>query len=378
MDAYRRTLLAAMARITEVAATEVDTNSSVVIDVREPHELGVGMLPGAIAVGMAQLSDEIGAIVPDPDSSIVLYCAVGERSAIAAAMLADRGYSNVTSLAGGINHWMASNLPTTASSTLTEAQRRRYARHIVLPNVGAQGQQKLLSAKMVIVGAGGLGSPAALYLTAAGVGTLGLIDHDVVELSNLQRQLLHDTADVARPKTESGADRLRAMNPDVRVVTHSVRLGAANALEILAGYDVIIDGTDSFTTRYLINDASLHLRTPVVHGSVFRFEGQVSVFSPDIGPCYRCLFPTPPPSDLAPNCTQAGVFGVLPGVIGTMQATEAIKLVLGLGTPLIGRLLTYDGLDQSTHTVSVPQNPECLSCGDKENPPALRDETEYC
>jgi molybdopterin/thiamine biosynthesis adenylyltransferase/rhodanese-related sulfurtransferase len=378
MDAYRQALLAALERITEVVAPDVDTDNSVIIDVREPHELAVGMLPGAIAVAMEDLSEEISSIAPATDASIVLYCAVGERSAIAAAMLTDRGYTNVASLAGGIKNWMAAGLPTTGSSALTEAQRRRYARHIVLPGVGVQGQQKLLAARMVIIGAGGLGSPAALYLAAAGVGTLGLVDHDVVDLSNLQRQLLHSTPDVGRAKIESGAQRIHSINPEVNVISHGVRLSADNALEILDGYDVIIDGTDNFAARYLINDASLRLKTPVVHGSVFRFEGQVAVFSPYVGPCYRCLFPEPPPSDLAPNCVEAGVFGVLPGIVGTMQATEALKLVLGLGAPLIGKLLTYDGLDQSTHTVRVPQNSGCVSCGDESNPPALRDEAEYC
>lgn len=378
MDDYRTKLLAAQARITEISAGEVDPATTVIIDVREPHELAVGMLPEAVPVKMAQLAAEIPRIVPEPDTRIVLYCAVGERSAIAAAELEDRGYENVVSLAGGIKQWMAAGLPTTAVSDLAEPQRRRYARHIVLPNVGTAGQAKLLSAKTVIVGAGGLGSPAALYLAAAGMGTIGLVDDDVVELSNLQRQILHDTADVSRPKTESGADRINAINPEVQVVTYHARLAADNALEILGGHDVIIDGTDNFATRYLINDASLHLGTPVVHGSVFRFEGQVSVFDPYNGPCYRCLFPEPPPADLAPSCAQAGVFGVLPGVIGTMQAIETIKLIMGLGSPLIGKLLSYDGLEPSTHTVNFARDPQCVSCGDRDNPPGLRDEAAYC
>lgn len=378
MDDYRKTLLAAQARITEVEAGDLDTYGSVLIDVREPNEIAVGMLPGAVAVRMARLAAESTEIAPQLDTPIVLYCAVGERSAIAAAMLEDHGYTNVASLAGGIKKWMALGLPTTAASSLTEEQRRRYARHIVLPDVGTRGQQKLLDAKMLIVGAGGLGSPAALYLAAAGVGTLGLVDYDDVELSNLQRQPLHDTSDVGLPKTASAADRIRALNPEVNVITHNVRLSADNALEVMGGYDVIIDGTDNFATRYLINDASLRLRIPVVHGSVFRFEGQVSVFSPYQGPCYRCLFPEPPPADLAPSCAEAGVFGVLPGVVGTMQATEAIKLVLDLGTSLVGKLVTYDGLDQTTHQVRFRRNPDCASCGSEENPPELRDEADYC
>jgi molybdopterin/thiamine biosynthesis adenylyltransferase/rhodanese-related sulfurtransferase len=373
-------LLTARERITEIQPGDValDDQDGVIVDIREPHELALGMLPDAVAIAMGELPSRIGATAKGTDTPIVLYCAVGERSAIAAATLLDLGYTNVASLAGGIKQWMVAGYPTVANTSLTAEQRHRYARHIVLPGIGAKGQQRLLDSKVAIIGAGGLGSPAALYLAAAGVGTLGIVDYDQVELSNLQRQVLHSTKDAGRLKTASAADRITGINPEVKVVTHDARLTADNAIEILTGYDVVIDGTDNFATRYLINDVSLHLRVPVVHGSIFRFEGQVSVFNPYEGPCYRCLFPEPPPSDLAPNCAEAGVFGVLPGVIGSMQATEALKLILGLGTPLIGRLLTYDGLDQTTHTLNIRRDPECPSCSDEGHPPPLREENEYC
>ncbi|MEA2002815.1 MAG: molybdopterin-synthase adenylyltransferase MoeB [Actinomycetota bacterium] len=380
MDQYRQMLLAARERITEIQPGDVtiDDTDGVIIDVREPHELALGMLPAATAIPMNDLPSRIGTTAKGTDTPILLYCAVGERSAIAAATLLDHGYTNVTSLAGGIKQWMVAGYPTVANTSLTAEQRHRYARHIVLPGIGTKGQQRLLDSKAAIIGAGGLGSPAALYLAAAGIGTLGIVDYDRVELSNLQRQVLHSTKDAGRSKTASAADRINEINSEVTVIAHDARLAADNAIEILSGYDVIIDGTDNFATRYLINDASLHLRVPVVHGSIFRFEGQVSVFNPYDGPCYRCLFPEPPPSDLAPNCAEAGVFGVLPGVIGSMQATEALKLLLGLGTPLIGKLLTYDGLEQTTYTLSIRRDPLCPSCGDQEHPPPLRDENEYC
>jgi molybdopterin/thiamine biosynthesis adenylyltransferase/rhodanese-related sulfurtransferase len=378
MDDFRRLLLAARARIKEIPPQEVAASDALLVDIREADELALGLLPDAVAIPMRDLPAKIREVAASTDTPIVLYCAVGERSAIAAAQLADHGYSNVFSLAGGIKHWMALGYPTIASSKLTAAQRHRYARHLVLPGVGSVGQQRLLEAAVVIVGAGGLGSPAALYLAAAGVGRIGIIDDDAVDLSNLQRQILHSTPDAGQAKTVSAAARLAALNPGVEVIPVAERLGAGNALETLDGYDVIIDGTDNFATRYLINDASLHLRIPVVHGSVFRFEGQISVFAPYEGPCYRCLFPEPPPADLSPNCTQAGVFGVLPGVIGTMQATEALKLLLGIGIPLVGKLLTYDGLDQSTHIVNFGRNPECAACGDERRPPVLREEADYC
>lgn len=377
MDPYRRMLLAARARITEVEPDQVGLAHQTVVDLREPYELGVGMLPGAHPIPLRDLADRIG-LVATPQSSIVLYCAVGERSAIGAAILEDHGYQDVVSLAGGIKRWMAEERTTVASTDLTSEQRHRYARHIVLPGVGARGQQRLLDARIAVIGAGGLGSPAIMYLAAAGVGTIGIVDDDAVEVSNLQRQILHRSTDVGRPKTLSASETANRINPEVEIRAHEVRLAAENAEDVLRGYDVVLDGTDNLATRYLLNDAAIRLRIPVVHGSVFRFEGQVSVFVPYTGPCYRCLFPEPPPADLVPSCAEAGVFGVVPGIIGTMQATEAIKVILGIGTPLVGRLLTYDALEQATHTVSFARNPDCPSCGDPDHPPELRDEAEYC
>ncbi len=377
MDQYRRILQAAQERITEVDPDEATLDSAVVIDVREPHELAVGALPGAHAIPLRDLAARIAGVA-DTDAQILLYCAVGERSAIAAADLEDRGYERVASLAGGIKRWMAEGRPTISTTDLGADLRHRYARHIVLPQVGAAGQAKLINSRVAIVGAGGLGSPAAMYLAAAGVGGLTIIDDDRVDLSNLQRQILHRTADIGVAKADSGAATIAQLNPHVTITTYARRLSSANAEEILANHDAVIDGSDNLPTRYLLNDASLRLRIPVVHGSVFRFEGQVSVFQPYAGPCYRCLFPVPPSPELAPNCAEAGVFGVLPGVIGTMQATETLKLLLGVGTPLVGRLLTYDALEQSTLTVRVMQDPNCPACGDEANPPELRDEREYC
>lgn len=377
MDDYRSLLAAARARITEISPEDVDTDAVTVIDVREPNELAIGVLPGAVALPMAQLTTRIDEVVAARAAPIVLYCAVGERSAIAAAQLEDAGYSNVVSLAGGIKRWMGLGLPTVSDAALDASTRHRYARHIALPQVGLDGQQKLLNARVLIVGAGGLGSPAALYLAAAGIGTIGLVDDDVVELSNLQRQILHNTTDEGEPKAISGARRMLAINPGIVVSPHTTRLSAANAVDLLSGYDIVVDGTDNFATRYLVNDAAMHARVPVVHGSVFRFEGQVAVFDPYRTACYRCVFPEPPPPGLAPSCAEAGVFGVLPGIIGTMQAAEVLKLILGIGRPLLGRLLTYDALDQTTHTVRLERNPTCESCGGIE-PPPLREEAQYC
>jgi sulfur-carrier protein adenylyltransferase/sulfurtransferase len=377
MDDYLSRLIAARNRITEIDPKKLDPASAMVIDIREPRELAVGLLAGAIPVPMTELPRRIEDIAPDRETPIVLYCAVGERSAIAAADLEDAGYSNVTSLAGGIKRWMDLGLPTVSDGGLTEASRRRYARHIALPQVGATGQQQLLDARVLIVGVGGLGSPAALYLAAAGVGAIGLVDDDVVELSNLQRQILHSTSDLGNAKTASGTRRILEVNPQVEVSAHQARLSAGNAVRILSGYDIVLDGTDNFATRYLINDASMHVRIPVVHGSVFRFEGQVAVFKPYETACYRCVFAQPPPPSLAPNCGEAGVLGVLPGIIGTMQATEVLKIILGIGEPLYGRLLTYDALGQTTHTVRLVRDPACPSCGGDE-PPPLRSEAAYC
>ena len=380
MASYDDVVAAARQRITEISIKELAATRDRwrLIDVRETSELVEGTLEGSTLIPRGVLESEIAEAVPDRTTPIALWCAVGARSALAAVTLEGLGYTDVVSLAGGLTAWKAAGLPIRLDSSLTEEQRTRYSRHLLLPEVGEEGQRKLLDARVLVLGAGGLGSPAALYLAAAGVGTLGLVDDDTVELSNLQRQLLHGTDRVGLSKTESARWRLNDLNPGVNIVTHEVRLDASNALEVMKDYDVIVDGTDNFPTRYLVNDASLHLRTPVVHGSIFRFEGQAAVFTPYEGPCYRCLFRLPPPPELAPNCAVAGVLGVLPGIIGSLQAMEAIKLILGLGESLTGKLLTYDSLDQSFITLNLPRDPECPACSDETNPPPLVDYDDTC
>jgi molybdopterin/thiamine biosynthesis adenylyltransferase/rhodanese-related sulfurtransferase len=334
-----------------------------VLDVREADEYEQGALPGAIHIPRGFLESQVESRIPDRDAPLVVYCAGGNRSAFAAKTLGELGYTNVVSMAGGFNKWKNEGRPWTTPRTLNPEQRNRYHRHLLLPEVGEAGQQKLLDSKVLLLGAGGLGSPAALYLAAAGVGTLGIIDMDVVDESNLQRQILHNLDRIGERKVDSAKKTLTALNPDVDVVGYDVRLGADNILEIIDGYDVIVDGTDNFPTRYLVNDASLLKRIPVVHGSIFRFEGQATVFAPYQGPCYRCLFPEPPPAEMAPSCAEAGVLGVLPGIVGSIQAMEAIKLILGLGDPLIGRLLSYDAMEESFRTFKVPRDPHCPTCG---------------
>jgi molybdopterin/thiamine biosynthesis adenylyltransferase len=313
----------------------------------------------------------IGHYAADFDQEVVLYCAVGGRSALAAQTLQQMGYTAVSSLAGGFNRWKNEGLPWRPPESLSPEQRGRYSRHILLPEVGEEGQVKLLESRVLVVGAGGLGSPAALYLAAAGVGTIGIVDFDVVDASNLQRQILHNVDRLGQPKVDSARETLAALNPDVKVVTYNLRLSADNVLDIFAEYDVIVDGGDNFPTRYLINDAALHLKRPVVHGSVFRFEGQVTVFDPYVGPCYRCQFPEPPPPELAPSCAEAGVLGVLTGIIGSIQAIETVKILLDIGDGLAGRLLTYDGLSQEFRTLRVGRDPQCPACADEDQPPQL-------
>ncbi|MHB8458150.1 MAG: molybdopterin-synthase adenylyltransferase MoeB, partial [Acidimicrobiales bacterium] len=320
----------------------------------------------------------IEGLIPDKAQPIVVYCAGGIRSAFAAKALQDLGYSDVVSMDGGFNKWKDEGLEWRTPRTLSAEQRNRYQRHLLLPEVGERGQQKLLDSKVLLLGAGGLGSPAALYLAAAGVGTLGIIDMDVVDTSNLQRQILHNLDRIGDRKVDSARKTLTLLNPDVEVVTYDTRLRAENVLDIIDGYDVIVDGTDNFPTRYLVNDASLVKRIPVVHGSIFRFEGQITVFSPYDGPCYRCLVPEPPPAELAPSCAEAGVLGVLPGIIGSMQAMEAIKLLLGLGDPLVGRLLAYDALEESFRSFNVRRDPECPACGEGAGPIVIAEYDELC
>jgi molybdopterin/thiamine biosynthesis adenylyltransferase/rhodanese-related sulfurtransferase len=339
------------------------------LDVRENDEHDQGALPGAKHVVRGHLESQVDNHIPDLDTPIVVYCAGGTRSAFAAKTLAELGYTNVVSMAGGFNKWKNEGRAFEVPQALTGDQRNRYSRHLLLPEVGDAGQLKLLNAKVLLLGAGGLGSPAALYLAAAGVGTIGIIDMDVVDESNLQRQVLHNMDRIGERKVDSAKKTLTLLNPDVNVVTYDVRLGADNILDIIDGYDVIVDGTDNFPTRYLVNDATLLKRIPVVHGSIFRFEGQVTVFNPYVGPCYRCMLPQPPPAELAPSCSEAGVLGVLPGIVGSLQAMEAIKSILGLGDSLTGRLLTYDAMEESFRTFNIRRDPNCPACG--ENAPAI-------
>jgi molybdopterin/thiamine biosynthesis adenylyltransferase/rhodanese-related sulfurtransferase len=380
MPSPRDLLSAAKASITEVEPDEAGTrlNKSIFLDVREPEEYDQGAVPGAVHLPRGNLEFQVEGKLPDKDAPVVVYCAGGVRSAFAAQTLGELGYTNVVSLIGGFNRWKDEGRPWSAPQTLTADQRNRYQRHLLLPEVGEVGQQRLLDAKVLLLGAGGLGSPAALYLAAAGVGTLGIIDMDVVDASNLQRQILHNMDRVGERKVDSAKKTLTAINPDVNVSTYDVRLGADNVLDIIDGYDVIVDGTDNFPTRYLVNDASLLKRIPVVHGSIFRFEGQVTVFDPYNGPCYRCLIPEPPPAELAPSCAEAGVLGVLPGIIGSIQALEAIKLVLDLGDPLIGRLLAFDALEETFRTFNVRRDPHCPACGPDAGPIVIAEYDELC
>jgi molybdopterin/thiamine biosynthesis adenylyltransferase/rhodanese-related sulfurtransferase len=380
MPSPRDLLSAAKASITEVEPDEAETrlNKSIFLDVREPEEYDQGAVPGAVHLPRGNLEFQVEGKLPDKEAPVVVYCAGGVRSAFAAQTLGALGYTDVVSLIGGFNRWKDEGRPWSAPATLTADQRNRYQRHLLLPEVGEVGQQKLLDSKVLLLGAGGLGSPAALYLAAAGVGTLGIIDMDVVDASNLQRQILHNLDRVGERKVDSAKKTLTAINPDVNVSTYDVRLGADNVLDIIDGYDVIVDGTDNFPTRYLVNDASLLKRIPVVHGSIFRFEGQVTVFDPYNGPCYRCLIPEPPPAELAPSCAEAGVLGVLPGIIGSIQALEAIKLVLDLGDPLIGRLLAFDALEETFRTFNVRRDPHCPACGPDAGEIVIAEYDEYC
>ncbi|GIU91214.1 MAG: molybdopterin biosynthesis protein MoeB [Acidimicrobiia bacterium] len=370
---YQELVAQAKKQIREVSPAEVEERLGevVIVDVREPDEYEQGAIRGAKLIPRGLLESSIGMHVPDPDTELILYCAGGARSALAAKALADMGYRNVSSMAGGFGRWKAEGRPWETPRTLTKEQKARYSRHTLLPEVGEEGQIKLLESKVLLVGAGGLGSPAAFYLAAAGVGTLGIVDFDVVDATNLQRQILHTLDRVGVPKVESARETLQAINPDVKIEPYMERLSADNVLDIMSGYDLVVDGGDNFPTRYLVNDASLHLKIPVVHGAIFRFEGQVSVFKPYEGPCYRCLFPQPPPPELAPSCAEAGVLGVLPGIIGSIEAMEAIKLLLGVGEPLVGRLLTYDALTEEFRTLRLRRNPRCPACADEQMPPKI-------
>jgi len=357
MASFRELLQQAKLAIREVDTATGDEMRShtgaVVLDVREPDEYEQGAIPGAVHIPRGQLESNIEGRIPDRTTPLVVYCAGGTRSAFAAKTLSDMGYTDVVSVTGGFNRWKDEGRDWRVPRALTPEQRNRYQRHTLLPEVDVEGQLKLLDAKVLLLGAGGLGSLAALYLAAAGVGTIGIIDMDVVDDSNLQRQILHNVERIGDRKVDSAKKTLTLLNPDVDVVTYDVRLGADNVLDIIQGYDVIVDGTDNFPTRFLVNDASVKLGIPVVHGSIFRFEGMITVFDPKRGPTYRDMVPEPPPAEMAPSCAEAGVLGVLPGIVGSLQAIEAIKLILDLGDPLIGRLLAYDSLEQSFREYKV-------------------------
>ena len=381
MIARQRRLLWLQQTIPEVAPPEafaLQQDGATLLDVREPDEVAGGSPVGAERIVRGFLELEIENRVSDLEQPLVVMCAGGVRSLFAAHDLRELGYRDVRSMSGGFNGWKNDGLPIEMPRVLNQAERERYGRHLTVPEVGEDGQVKLLSSRVLLIGAGGLGSPAAFYLAAAGVGTLGIVDDDVVDRSNLQRQILHTDERVGTPKVESARATLQALNPAVRVETHGQRLTAANVEQLFAGYDLVIDGSDNFPTRYLVNDACVKLAIPNVHGSIFRFEGQLSVFWPGFpgtgngasgaeparrGPCYRCLFPEPPPAELAPSCAEAGVLGVLPGVIGTLEAIEAIKLLLGVGQPLVGRLVLYDALAQRFSEVRIEPDPSCRVCG---------------
>jgi molybdopterin/thiamine biosynthesis adenylyltransferase/rhodanese-related sulfurtransferase len=363
-------------RIDEVdpaAVREALQTGAIVIDVRQDEEWAVGHIPGARFVPKSHLESRVEGAAPDKNQPVILYCASGQRSAWAArTLIEDLGYAHVSSMTGGFTLWKDRGYDVEVPRFMSPEQRDRYSRHLLLPEVGLEGQQKLLDAKVLLLGAGGLGAPSALYLAAAGVGTLGIVDDDVVDLSNLQRQVIHNSERIGVAKVDSAEETIKALNPDVDVVKHKLRLGADNVMEILQGYDIVVDGLDNFPTRYLVNDASVRLRIPVISAAILGFDGQLSVFKPYEGPCYRCLFPVPPPAELAPSCGANGVLGVLPGTMGLLQATEVIKLILDVGNPAIGRLLMYDALAATLTEVKVRRDPQCPICS--RDPDEISDE----
>jgi adenylyltransferase/sulfurtransferase len=383
MANYRELLQQVRSEISEIDATQarerIESGEPVVVDVREQDEWDEGHIAGAVHIPRGHLESRIERLAPDPSRPVVVYCSAGNRSAFAAKTLTDLGYEDVVSLAGGFTDWKRNGFPVQLQAGLDAPRRARYSRHLLIPEVGEEGQLKLLDSKVLLIGAGGLGSPASLYLAAAGVGRIGIVDADVVDESNLQRQIVHSTDSLGEPKVESAKRTIEALNPDVEVVAYKERLTSENIERILAdGWDVIVDGADNFPTRYLVNDASIWHKIPVVHGSIYRFEGQVTVFKPYEGPCYRCLFPTPPPPELAPSCAEGGVLGVLPGVIGSLQASEALKLALGIGEPLVGRLLLFDALAATFDEVKLRRDPDCPVCGEHPMITEYIDYVEFC
>ncbi len=366
----------------------VDANGSatgsmagtVVIDVREQDEYVQGYIPGSKWIPRGFLEPRIEDAAPERDAPIILYCAGGTRSALAARSLKELGYTNVRSLAGGFAAWKRAGHQAELPFTMTKDQQIRYSRHTMLPEVGEAGQVKLLKSRVLCLGAGGLGAPSSVYLAAAGVGTVGLVDDDVVDLSNLQRQIIHAQERIGMPKVESAQKTLNGLNPDVKIVPLKMRLSSDNVLDVIKDYDVIVDGADNFPTRYLLNDAALKLGKPVIHASIYRFEGQMTAFIPGAGPCYRCLYPAPPPPDMAPSCQEAGVLGVLPGVVGVLQANEALKVLLGIGTSLAGRLLIFDALKTKFRELKLRRDPKCPTCGDGVRPHDIQliDYEQFC
>jgi molybdopterin/thiamine biosynthesis adenylyltransferase/rhodanese-related sulfurtransferase len=385
MSSYRDFLQETKGQIDEVDAERAHQLHSsdappLFLDVREREEWDEGHLPGATHIPRGWLESRVEQAVPDRARPIVVYCAAGNRSAFATRTLEELGYQDVASLAGGINDWKRHGYPLEVpQGALSQNQRTRYSRHLLIPEVGEEGQQRLLASRILLIGAGGLGSPAALYLAAAGVGTLGIVDADIVDETNLQRQIVHSTATLGEPKVDSAARALRELNPDVQVKTYREQLTSENVDRIFGeGWDVVVDGADNFPTRYLVNDASVFHGIPLVHGSIFRFEGQATVFKTDAGPCYRCLFPQPPPPELAPSCAEGGVLGVLPGVVGSLQANEAIKLALEIGEPLIGRLLLFDAQTTTFTEVALRKDPDCPVCGEHPTITEYIDYVQFC
>ena len=384
MPSYRDLLAQVKTEIDEVDASRARElldapEPPLFVDVRESDEWDEGHVPGAVHLARGFLESRIEAAAPDHAQPIVVYCAGGSRSAFAAKSLQELGYENVVSLAGGYTDWKRNGNPTQLPRTLDAERRSRYSRHILIPEVGVEGQLKLLESRILLIGAGGLGSPASLYLAAAGVGTLGIVDDDRVDASNLQRQIAHSTQTLGDWKADSAKATIEALNPDVNVITYKERLTSENVDRILAdGWDVIVDGADNFPTRYLVNDAAVFHDIPLVHGSIYRFEGQATVFKPHEGPCYRCLFPQPPPPELAPSCAEGGVLGVLPGIIGSLQANEALKLALGIGESLSGRLLLFDALSTEFSEVTLRRDPNCPVCGEHPTITEYIDYVEFC
>ena len=383
MTTPRDHLAAVRAQIKEAGAAEIagaleSERPPLLIDVRERDEFEQGFIPGAVHIPRGLLETRIEAVVSDRSRPLAIYCASGNRSVYAARTLTELGYADVVSMAGGFSGWKQNGRPWKVPQVLSSTQYERYSRHVLVPEVGEHGQLRLLESKVLLIGAGGLGSPAALYLAAAGVGTIGVIDADVVDLSNLQRQIVHTTDRVGMPKVDSAELSIRALNPDVTVVKYTERLTSKNVLDVISGYDVIVDGTDNFPTRYLLNDASLVAGIPVVHGSIFQFEGSVTVYKPHEGPCYRCQYPEPPPAELAPSCAEGGVLGVLPGIVGTLQATEALKLLLEIGTPLIGRQVRYDALEMEFVELRMRRDPNCPVCSKHPSEIEFIDYEQFC